>query len=374
VAYSLARFHITDDDAAAPWPAPCVQLSGKSLEAFMGDAVSVSSPAPNADSEIPIIDVSGALAGDPAALQAAAAELRHAYEDVGFWFLKGHAISQDLIDPVFAEVARFHAQPLEEKLKLKINEHNIGYLAIKAATTRHSDVSTNNLPNLNEAFFVKRDLPLDHPDVIANKRFRGANQWPTSLPGFRETIVAYCEAMERLALGILPVYAVALDLPADYFATAFREPQYQLRMSHYPHTPELRPNEYGLAPHADTSFMTLLAPNRIPGLSLRTASNRWIDAPSVEDAFLVNSGQMLNRWSNGRFRATPHRVTNTSGGDRYAIPFFFDCTADHEMVCLPSCTGPGNPPKFEPTTYTKFITNYQSLNYDHVRNAGVAKS
>jgi isopenicillin N synthase-like dioxygenase len=330
----------------------------------MGDASAVLS----VKEEIPVIDVAGALAGDAAALQSCAEQVRHAYEDVGFWYLRGHAVPQSLIDRVFAEAARFHAQPLEEKLKLKINEHNIGYLAIKAATTRHSDVSTDNLPNLNEAFFVKRDLPLDHPDVIANKRFRGANQWP-GLPGFRETVVEYCNALETLALGILPIYAVALDRPPDYFEEAFREPQYTLRMSHYPHTPALQQNEYGLAPHADTSFMTLLAPNKVPGLSLRTASGRWIDAPPVEGAFLVNSGQMLNRWSNGRFRATPHKVTNQSGGERYAIPFFFDCGIDHVMSCLPSCTGTDNPPRYEPMTYMQFMARYQSLNYDHVRNA-----
>jgi len=319
--------------------------------------------------EIPIIDVSGALAGDAAALADCAAQLRHAYEDIGFWFLTGHRVLPALVDRVFADAARFHAQPLEEKLKLKINEHNIGYLPMKAATTRHSDVSTNNRPNLNEAYFVKRDLPPDHPDVRANKRFRGTNLWPTMLPGFRETIVAYCNAMEDLARGILPVYAVALDLSADYFAAAFADPQYTLRMSHYPHTRSLEQNEYGLAPHADTSFMTLLAQNKIPGLSLRTASGRWIDAPVIEGAFLVNSGQMLNRWSNGRFRATPHRVINRSGGDRYAIPFFFDCAIEHEMTCLPTCTDADHPPRFEPTTYLKFMEWYQSQNYDHIRNA-----
>jgi isopenicillin N synthase-like dioxygenase len=320
--------------------------------------------------EIPIIDISGVLAGDKAALSRCARELQHAYEDVGFWFLKGHRLPQALIDRVFAEVARFHAQPMAEKLKVPINEHNTGYLAVGKATTRHSnDISTNNLPNVNEAYFIKRDLPADHPDVIANKRFRGANPWPPNLPGFREVIVEYCQRLEELALSTLPIYAVALDLPADYFTQAFREPQYQLRMSHYPDTPELRQNEYGLAPHADTSFMTLLAPNKIPGLSIRTASDRWIDAPQIDGAFLVNSGQMLNRWSNGRFRATPHRVVNRSGGERYAIPFFFDATIDHVMECLPTCTGPGNPPKHPPITYMEFVSAYQKANYDHVRSA-----
>jgi isopenicillin N synthase-like dioxygenase len=68
-------------------------------------------------------------------------------------------------------------------------------------------------------------------------------------------------------------------------------------------------------------------------------------------------------------RATPHRVANTSGGGGYAIPFFFDCSIDHEMVCLPSCTGPDNPPEFALTTYMKFVTAYQMKNYDHIRNA-----
>lgn len=323
-----------------------------------------------ASEQIPIIDVSDVLAGKAAALASCAAELRRAYEDVGFWFMTGHGVPQALVESVFQQAARFHAQPLEQKLRLRINEHNIGYLAMKAATTRHAaDISRNNKPNLNEAFFVKRDLAPDHPDVLANKRFRGANQWPAALPGFRDTVVAYCAAMERLALRVLPIYAVALDLPADFFAAAFAEPQYTLRMSHYPPTPVLDEGEYGLAPHADTSFMTLLAQNRVPGLSLRTAAGRWIDAPAIEGAFLVNSGQMLNRWSNGRFRATPHRVVNRSGGARYAIPFFFDCSIDHEMVCLPSCTDAGHPPKYPPTTYTEFMTWYQNQNYDHVRNS-----
>lgn len=318
--------------------------------------------------EIPVIDISGVLAGNKAALAASAAELRHAYEDVGFWFLKGHRVPQAMVDKVFAEVARFHALPLEEKLTLAINEHNIGYLPMKAAVTRGSD--TESRPNLNEAYFIKRDLPLNHPDVLANKRFRGPNQWPANLPGFRETIVAYCQTMEQLALSVLPIYAVALDLPPDFFTSAFQEPQYNLRMSHYPNAPVLDDKEFGIAPHTDTAFMTLLAQNKVPGLSLRTASNRWIEAPAIEGAFLVNSGMLLNRWSNGRFRATPHRVINRSGGDRYAIPFFFDPTIDHEMVCLPSCTDSANPPKFEPTTYGKYMSWYhsQSKDYTQVRS------
>jgi isopenicillin N synthase-like dioxygenase len=331
----------------------------------MNSQAPLSAIRPAATDEIPVIDISDYRAGQPGALEACAAKLRHAYEDVGFWFLTGHGIPRELTDAVFAEAARFHAQSLDEKLKLKIDHHNIGYLPMKGSTTRHSKLVESVKPNLNEALFIKRDLPPDHPDVISGRRFRGAVRWPENLPGFRETVVAYCEAMERLCLAILPIYATALDLPGDFFAEAFREPQYNLRLSHYPHTEALDEGEYGLAPHSDTSFMTLLAPNPVPGLIIQTSAGQWIEAPVVEDAFVVNSGDLLRRWSNDRFRATPHCAVNRSGLERYAIPFFFDTTIDHVMECLPSCTGPDNPPKYPPTTYYDYMVWYQSVNYDH---------
>ncbi len=318
---------------------------------------------------IPIIDLGPYFAGAPGAIDRTAAELRLALTEIGFYFIVNHGVPDAQVRDVFHQAARFHAQPLEKKMEVRIDKHNVGYLPMRGDTLRTSTVQTVTRPNFNEALFVARDLAGDHPDVVADRRFRSSNRWPADLPGFREAVVAYCDAMERAALSVLPIYAVALDLPPDHFAPAFGEPQYTLRMSHYPHTPVLESGEYGLAPHADTSFMTLLAQNKVPGLSLRTASGRWIDAPVIEGAFLINSGQMLNRWSNGRFRATPHRVVSRSGGERYAIPFFFDCTIDHEMVCLPSCVDAAHPPKYEPTTYTQFMTWYQNQNYDHVRNA-----
>ncbi|HZS82271.1 MAG TPA: 2-oxoglutarate and iron-dependent oxygenase domain-containing protein [Stellaceae bacterium] len=319
------------------------------------------------DEEIPILDLGPYRAGAAGALPRLAGELRHALAEIGFYFIRNHGVEQGLIDRVFGEAARFHAMPLERKLALKINEHNIGYLPMRAATTRHSTLNANNKPNLNEAYFVKRDLPPDHPDVVAGKRFRGANLWPDDLPGFRETVVEYCAALERLALSLLPVYACALDLPPDFFREAFDEPQFTLRISHYPAQEVVAENEFGLAPHTDTSFMTLLAQNRIPGLAIRTRAGRWIDAPAPAGAFLVNGGDMLRRWTNDRFLATPHRVINRSGGERYAIPFFFDCRIDFPIVCLPSCTGPDNPPRYPPTSYMDYMSWYQRQNYDHMR-------
>src|ERR1700730_4531671 len=160
------------------------------------------------DAEIPILDLAPYLAGPPAALEELAVQLRYALQKVGFYFIKGHGVPQSLCDEVFEQAERFHAQPLDWKLKLTRNRDNVGYLPMTRAAGRDGKIK----PNVNEAFFVKRDLPPDHPDVLARKRFRGTNRWPQDLPGFRESVVAYCDALEALAKKLVPIYAVALDL------------------------------------------------------------------------------------------------------------------------------------------------------------------
>lgn len=321
-----------------------------------------------AQTEIPVIDVSGVLAGRPGALAPAAAQLRHAYEKVGFWFLAGHDVPQALIDATFDAARRFHELPPDVKLALKANKHNQGYLPLRGSTTRHSRINANNRPNMLEALLLKRDLPPDHPDVLADKPYRGLNQWPPGLPGFRETCVAYCNALESLGKRLLPIYALALDLPPDFFAPAFEEPQYTLRLAHYPRHDVPEENEFGIAPHTDSTFMTLLAQNRVPGLEIATQDSRWIQAPVIPGTFLVNSGDLLRRWTNDRFLATPHRVLNRSGEERYSIPFFFDTTLDYRMECLPTCQGADNPPRYEPISTMEYQRWFQAQNYDHIRN------
>ncbi len=120
---------------------------------------------------------------------------------------------------------------------------------MKGDTLRTSTVETVTKPNLNEALFVARDLPSDHPDVLAGRRFRSANRWPSVLPGFRDVIVDYCDTMERLVQKMVRLYARALDLPAEYFDQPFKEPQYKLRMTHYPYQAGTPDDEFGIVPH-----------------------------------------------------------------------------------------------------------------------------
>ena len=318
-----------------------------------------------ADTEIvPVIDLGPYLDGAPGTIDRTAGELRFALTEIGFYFIVNHGVPSGQIREVFRQVARFHAQPLGKKLEIKLDKHNVGYLPMKGDTLRTSSVETVTKPNLNEALFVARDLPNDHPDVVADRRFRSANRWPSDLRGFREVIVDYCNTMERLVQKIVRLYARALDLPAEYFDDPFKEAQYKLRMTHYPHQAGPPQDEFGIAPHTDTSFLTLLAPNDVPGLSIRTQSGKWIDAPAIPEAYVVNGGQLLQRWTNDCFLATPHRAVNHSGGERYALAFFCDSNIDWPVAAVPTCVGPNKPPKYPTTYYADYMTWYQKRTYD----------
>ena len=163
---------------------------------------------------IPVIDLGPYLAGEPGALDGAAAELHHALTEIGFYSIVNHGVPSALVHEVYRQVARFHARPLDEKLTIKLDKHNVGYLPLMGDTLRTSVVANVTKPNANEAFFMARDLAPDHPDVVSGRRFRSANQWPEGLSGFREALVEYCDALEQLVQRLVRVYARALNLPA----------------------------------------------------------------------------------------------------------------------------------------------------------------
>ena len=312
--------------------------------------------------EIPVLDLGPYLAGEPGADARTAAALRHALEHVGFYFVVNHPVPPALIADIFAETRRFHALPLDDKLALRLNRHNIGYLPVASSVSRASTIDTVKKPNVVEALFLKRDRPADHPDVVAGVLFRGLNQWPSRLPGFRETCLEYFHAMEAFCHQLLPLYALALDLPRDFFAEAFREPQITLRLSHYPAIPR-EPDQYGISGHTDSGFMTLLPNNDVDGLEIRPAGHDWTPAPSIPGAFVVNSGDILRRWTNDRFLSTEHRVRNPETRDRYAVPYFFDPETHWPIECLPSCRSASHPPRYDVTTYEKYLAWFTDGNY-----------
>jgi isopenicillin N synthase-like dioxygenase len=185
--------------------------------------------------------------------------------------------------------------------------------------------------------------------------------------------------MEGFAQRLLPVFATALDLPPDYFDAAFVDAQCVLRLTHFPPT-AYRDNQFGLAPHTDANFFTVLPQANVEGLYIRPQGKGWIKAPRIPGSFVINSGDMCRRWTNDRFLSTQHLAINLTEQHRYSTPFFYTPHIDHPIVCLPTCIGPGNPPRYPPTTYGEYRvwwlnTNYgANLRYDNRSPSNIEKS
>jgi isopenicillin N synthase-like dioxygenase len=316
---------------------------------------------------IPVLDIGPYLAGDAGDAGPLARSVARTFEDTGFLVIANHGIPPRLVEDTFAAAAQFFARPEADKLALRIGQYNIGYLPFGGQVVRHSPVNRNTKPNFSESFYITRDRALDHPDIVNRKRLVGLNRWPPDMPEFRAATTAYYAAMEAMTTRLVPVVAMALDLTPDYFNKAFAEPNCTIRLIHYPSHPEPEENEFGFAPHTDNNFLTFLAQSALPGLEVCTAEGEWIRPPAVPGTFVVNTGAMLARYSNDRFRATPHRVINRNGGSRYAIPFFLGPNHDVVVQAVPTCLGRDNPPHYEPTTYGDFTERLLTLNFAHRR-------
>lgn len=315
---------------------------------------------------IPVIDYGPYFAGEPGALDPLAAQLRHACENVGFFYALNHGVRQTVIDRAFAASRRFHALPLEEKLRLRLNENNIGYMPMNASVQAASTVHKATKPNQNESFFISHDRGPDHPDVAAGIPLRGRNQWPDGMPDLRAAMITYFQALNAMCDRMLPPFAAALDMPADYFAPFFaNEGHANLRFLHYPPQEDMSENTFGTAPHTDNSFMTALARTDVPGLAIRLTSGEWLAPPLIPGTFLINLGNIMRRWSNDRFLSTPHGVINDTGRDRYSIAYFHSPNPASIIECLPSCVSAGNPARYPQAVYRDLVLEFYRKNYFH---------
>jgi len=318
--------------------------------------------------QLPVLDLGPYLAGKDGATQVLGAAIARACEASGFFYIENHGISQALIDAVFAQSRRFHALPLETKQALTLDGNNIGYMAMNASIQKHSSVHKATKPNQNESFFVSYDRAPDHPGVVAAKPYRGANQWPDGLPGFRDAVMAYFTALNNLGQRLLPAFSVALGMPPDFLDADFAdENNANLRLLHYPPT-AIEDNDFGTAPHTDNSFLTILARMDVPGLAIRLPSDEWLSPPLIPGTFLVNIGNMLRRMSNDRFLSTPHGVIVDGVQDRYSVAYFHSPNPYRIIDVAPSCFDAGNPPKYQPRLYADLIHEFYSANYSHQKD------
>ncbi|HEY2533502.1 MAG TPA: 2OG-Fe(II) oxygenase family protein [Xanthobacteraceae bacterium] len=311
---------------------------------------------PDSVEEIPTLDISSYLSGEPVGCEKAASQLRDISSTVGFFYLKGHGIPQALIDRVFAESRRFHALPIDNKTAIPYFEtggFKSGYQPCFKDDYQRTNVNiiSGAKPNLVAKFAINREGGSGGLSMTEAERQALVNKWPQNLPGFKETLLEYHGRIEQLGRQFLPLWAASLKLPLDYFDKFFVTPHVTMNLLYYPPQKVVGERQYGIAPHTDNALMTFLAQKDIRGLAVRMPSGHWREVDIVPGALLVNTGNLIVRWTNDEYLSTKHRVINTYEVDRFSIPVFFGPSGDALIEVLPTCHGPTRPPLYEPITY-----------------------
>ncbi len=299
---------------------------------------------------IPVLDWQS-YAVDPKGFSA---DLGRACRKTGFFLLSGHGVPEALISDVFAQADAFFALPVAAKQPLSIaeNPHNRGWARLGSENLD----DTSDQVDRKEGFNVGLDLAADDPRVIAGEPFRGINIWPR-VPGFRDTMLTYFNAVWALGVDLHQAIATDLGLAPDYFAQHLDAPLATLRLLHYP----AGGAGIGAGAHSDYGSITLLMTDGEPGLQVRPRGGDWMDVPHVPGAFVVNIGDCLMRWSNDIYVSTPHRVL-VPKRQRRSVAFFLDPNPDSVIAALP---GTGTP-KYPPVTGADYLRARLDATYEAV--------
>jgi isopenicillin N synthase-like dioxygenase len=283
---------------------------------------------------LPLIDLADA---SPGAQASQAAAIDAALCESGFFAIRGHGVAPALRTSAFDAAHSFFALPQPTKERWHVNRwplqrgfDPIGWQAL--------DVSRP--PDLKESFYLGMESV-------------GPNQWPDEalVPGFQVACDAYSAAMLTLARRLMGLFALALGLPTDHFDGFMQDPICTTRLLHYPPQPaDAMPGQLGCGAHSDWGALTLLTQDESGGLQVQSGDG-WLDVPPLHEvpggAYVVNVGDLMQRWTNDRWPSTLHRVINRhSGRDRWSIAYFFDLDAEAVIEPLPGCVSAARPARY----------------------------
>jgi isopenicillin N synthase-like dioxygenase len=266
-----------------------------------------------------IIDLAGVAQHDASALDRAVRQIADACTHTGFFYVANHGVPEDVIARAVNAAKAFFALPENVKRRSNAVDHR-GYIGM-------GDAFMKNAVRFDwkESFVVGLELPADDPDVVAGEALRGPNVWPQDLPEVRNALTAYYAAAARCGANLLRAFAVSLGQSPDFFTALYTKPLQRMNVIHYPQHPDGAPaDQFGGAAHTDYGCVTLLWQDDNGGLEIQARDGTWIAAAPVPRTLVINVGDLLQRWSGGKYVSNLHRVTNRSGRDRYSIATFFD--------------------------------------------------
>jgi len=265
---------------------------------------------------IPTLDIAPLSQPGPARAETVAAIYR-ACRETGFLSIVGSGVSPALINEMRAGVRAVFDVAEAAKWAQTITRDNYrGYIPLGFFTPN----GTTDRPDRYEGYKLHRETAPDDPIRQACALY-GPNRWPAEVPGTRDVVLRYWAEMDRVAALLLGALEEALELPAGRLVDAFAAPLTNMTLLHYPpQAPE--ESGHGIHPHKDTAALTIIAPDPVGGLEVKSSSGDWMTPNCPAGGFVVNIGDMLELWSGGRLVSTPHRVVNRSGRERYSFPYF----------------------------------------------------
>lgn len=244
-------------------------------------------------------------------------QLQYISREIGFFYLVGHGISAERSQQIQNITQSFFAldQADKDAIAMIHSPHFRGY-------SRPNTENTRNVPDFREQIDIgveKAALPINQTFPIWGQ-LQGPNQWPQNWPEFKTTITAWQYDLRQVALKLLRALLLSLGQSADalnYLVEGV--PNELLKLIHYPRVDQA--NHQGVGPHKDSNILTLLLQDQVGGLQVLSEGD-WVDVPFIEDAFVVNIGEILELVTNGYLIANPHRVTSPLNVDRYSIAYF----------------------------------------------------
>ncbi len=308
--------------------------------------------------EVPVIDISPIESEEGA--RRVAAEIGRACETVGFLVIEGHGITADATVSMRDQCRAFFDQPLEDKLRWRVAAGGgyVGYSPLEAESLSNT-IDEGPAADLKESFTCSPVHATEDPYYTSaeGQGFFEPTPWPDTPTGFRSVWEEHYRRMSDLAATLMSLFALALGLDRDHFASSIDRHITAMRVINYPPLGQTPPaGQFRAGPHTDYGSLTIVSTDDAPGgLEIQTADGTWQPVPIVPGALIVNLGDLMAQWTNDRWVSTMHRVVPPPEGtgdeaQRLSIVFFHQPNYDALIEPITTCIAEDDPPKYVPTT------------------------
>ena len=302
--------------------------------------------------QIPSLDLRDFLSEDTNRKEEFVQSIGKAFKEIGFCAVKGHLLSDDLVERLYKQIKLFFDLPYEVKAKYEFPQYSgqRGYVSFgkeSAKGSKHGD--------LKEYWHFGQYIEEEEKEKY--------NYFPNihveELSEFNEVGREVYSTLEETAKHILRALALYLNIEEDYFDKYIKNGNSILRPIHYPPILEDPKEAVRASAHGDINLITLLMGAHGKGLQVQHSNGEWVDAVASEDELMINIGDMLSRHTNNLLKSTVHRVVNPDREllkkSRYSIPFFMHPISEMKLNVLESCISDESPKSFDDITAGDFL-------------------